>query len=247
MGLAEFIASYASGSFKAFAGEDDPVVDAVALNTIHGPKGLEWPVVFVPYLTDPRFPPQQKDSTTWLVTDHLFDRHRYDGSDADERRLFYTAITRTREWVVISRHSRINKAVSPSPYFLDLERRGLLQSKDSVRPAPIEVGSSVNDILTLSYSQISAFQECGLAFKLRGRLGFRVRLAANLGYGRAVHHVLRTVAERVRSGGSMPTDSEVDQIFASSFFLPTANKPGHIQMKAAARHLVAQYIKSSKT
>lgn len=245
-GLAEFIANFASGSYKDFAGEEDPVVDAVALNTIHGAKGLEWPIVFVPCMTDLRFPPQQKDSTTWLIADHLFDRDRYEGADADERRLFYTAITRARDWVGISRHSRINKGVAPSPFFVDLERRGLLQNKDSVRPSPVEVRSSVDDTLTLSYSQIAAFQDCGLAFRLRERLGFPVRFAAELGYGKAVHHVLRTVAERVRSGGSVPTDFEVDQILSSSFFLPTANKPGHKQMKAAARQLVTQYIKKRR-
>lgn len=245
-GLATFINHYASGSYRDFAGEEDPVVDAVALTTIHGAKGLEWPIVFVPCLTDRRFPPQKKASAPWLVDDSLFDQARYEGSQDDERRLFYTALTRARDWVGVSRHERINNKVKPSPFFLELEARGLAVDKDSVVPSPIEIRSASAETLNLTYSQIAAFQECGLSYRLRDRLGFPVRFAAELGYGKAVHHVLRTVAEQVRAGKPLPNKAEVDRILDESFFLPAANKAGHKQMKAAAKDLVNEYIKHRK-
>ena len=37
--------------------------------------------------------------------------------------------------------------------------------------------------------------ECGLAFRLPNLVGFKPRLAQELGYGKAVHHVMRAVAE----------------------------------------------------
>ena len=54
--------------------------------------------MFVPSLTRNRFP----SSRTWkprdcLVPRHLFSAARYEGSDADERRLFYVAMTRARD------------------------------------------------------------------------------------------------------------------------------------------------------
>jgi hypothetical protein len=39
----------------------------------------------------------------------LFSPERYEGSDADERRLFYVAMTRARDWLSLSRHERIAK------------------------------------------------------------------------------------------------------------------------------------------
>ena len=73
-------------------------------------------------------------------------------------------------------------------------------------------------------------------------LGFQPRLAPELGYGKAVHHVLRQVAERTKAGGTVPSPTDLAQILDESFFLPTANKPAHRQMKQAAERLIQRYI-----
>lgn len=57
--------------------------DAVTLSTIHQAKGLEWRVVFLPWLTDGMFPGSRS------LDDHQ--------ALAEERRLFYVAITRCRD------------------------------------------------------------------------------------------------------------------------------------------------------
>lgn len=57
-------------------------------------RGLEWPVVFLPSLKEGRFPPDKSGSLkNWLIPRTLFDAARYEGSDAEERRLFYVALT----------------------------------------------------------------------------------------------------------------------------------------------------------
>jgi DNA helicase-2/ATP-dependent DNA helicase PcrA len=53
--------------------------------------------------------------------------------------------------------------------------------------------------------------------------------------------VLRTVAEHTRTAGEIPDPAQVDRILDTSFFLPTANKPAHRQLKDAARRLVTAY------
>ena len=65
-----------------------------------------------------------------------------------------------------------------------------------------------------------------------------------MGYGKAVHHVLRTVADQTKTTGEVPTSAEVEHILDASFFLPTANKPAHRQLKDAARRLVHEYTNS---
>src|SRR5207253_342369 len=85
---------------------------------------------------------------------------------------------------------------------------------------------------------------CALAYRLRNLIGFQPRLAPELGYGKAVHHVLRAIATRTQETGNVPTEPEIDGILNSSFFLATANKPAHRQLKAAARRLVTEYATS---
>jgi DNA helicase II / ATP-dependent DNA helicase PcrA len=65
---------------------DENSADAVRLSTIHQAKGLEWPVVFVLWLAEGLFPSSRS----------LADTHN-NGSDCEERRLFYVAITRAKD------------------------------------------------------------------------------------------------------------------------------------------------------
>lgn len=55
----------------------------VRLSTIHQAKGLEWPVVFVLWLVDGRFPSGKSLDDS--------------GGEAEERRLFYVAVTRAKD------------------------------------------------------------------------------------------------------------------------------------------------------
>jgi DNA helicase-2/ATP-dependent DNA helicase PcrA len=80
-----------------------------------------------------------------------------------------------------------------------------------------------------------------MAYRLRNLLGFQPRLAPALGYGKAVHHVLRTVAEHTRATGEVPTGPQIEAMLQANFFLPTANKPAYRQLKDAARRLVVEY------
>ncbi len=111
-----------------------------------------------------------------------------------------------------------------------------------MRPPAIEsTDATADDPISLTYSELASFIECGMAFRLRDLIGFQPRLAPELGYGKAVHQVLRAVAEATKAAGRVPSAAEIDAILDHSFFLPTANKPAHRQLKDAARRLLATY------
>lgn len=79
--LALLLVNYAIGNYDDFDGEEDLAADAVALGTVHGAKGLEWPVVFLPSLTDGRFPSSRTgQAQTWLLPRAMFDAARYEGT-----------------------------------------------------------------------------------------------------------------------------------------------------------------------
>ena len=238
------IINYARGAYEGFDGEADFVLNAVDLTTIHRAKGLEWPVVFVPSLTAKRFPTTRTGQPqSWLVPRTAFAASRYEGSDADERRLFYVALTRARDWLSISRHERVTKqAVGASPYYRELE--GLeVKPEDIVAPKIESRDGGDEEVIKVTYSELASFIECGMAFRLRNRIGFQPRLAPELGYGKAVHHVMRTVAELTKATGRVPTPAQIDALLDSSFFLPTASKPAHRQLKDAARRLITTYTR----
>lgn len=240
--LALHIINYARGAYEGFDGEADFELDAVDLTTIHRAKGLEWPVVFVPSVTANRFPTTRTGQVQdWLVPRDRFNAERYEGSDGDERRLFYVAMTRARDWLSVSRHKRVTKnAVGPSPYYSELA--DLESTPEGIRLPPIEsLDESADDPIALSFSELAMFIDCGLAFRLRELIGFEPRIAPELGYGKAVHHVMRTVAEATRATGTVPSPDEIDRLLDQSFFLPSANKPAHRELKRAARRLVTTY------
>ena len=61
--LALIMVNYSIGGYDGFDGEEDIEADSVALGTVHGAKGLEWPVVFLPSLTEGRFPSSRTGGT----------------------------------------------------------------------------------------------------------------------------------------------------------------------------------------
>jgi DNA helicase-2/ATP-dependent DNA helicase PcrA len=117
-----------------------------------------------------------------------------------------------------------------------------------VKPENIDLPDSeaddrdTGDPISITYSELAAFIDCGLAFRLRNLLGFQPRLAPELGYGKAVHHVMRAVAEATKASGQVPTPAQIAELLNASFFLPSASKPAHRLLKDAARRLVTTYI-----
>jgi superfamily I DNA/RNA helicase len=96
----------------------DPRADRVSLLTMHAAKGLEFPVVFVVGLEDGLMP------FSWGASGAEDTPH--EGSpDAEERRLFYVAMTRAKDRLFLSRALQRSwrgqlRALPPSPYLGDI-------------------------------------------------------------------------------------------------------------------------------
>jgi DNA helicase-2/ATP-dependent DNA helicase PcrA len=243
MGLAIYVQNWAQGAYEGFESEDVVEIDAVDLTTIHQSKGLEWPIVFVPALTSRRFPTSKTGTPgDWRVPTNLFEPARYEGSVNDERRLFYVAMTRARDFLSLSTFERISNRQSPSPLLIEAVGETIPTLAELPLPTPAEESGSEDNVLEITFSDLAAYRSCGFQYRMRTLIGFQPPLVPELGYGKAVHHVLREVAEHVHRYGTVPTPKQVDRLFDDDFYLPAANKPGHRQMKEAARGLVDHYL-----
>lgn len=244
--LATYVQNWAHGAYEGYDGGDRFQTDAVELTTVHTAKGLEWPVVFVASLSANRFPSSQTGSRRqWFVSTDLFDRERYEGTKNDERRLFYVAITRARNWLSLSTHDAVTmRSVAPSPFLCEVAKAWPSKGKKHLPRVTRKQETGSGEIVSLSFSELSSFAACGHAYRLRTDLGFQAPLAQELGYGKAVHHILRNVADYSRDTGQLPKRDRLNRFFEEDFYLPAATKPAHKQMKAAARKLVADFVDS---
>ncbi len=245
--LARYLLYYAFDAYEEFDGEPAADLDAVTITTIHQAKGLEWPVVFLPALVKGRFPSGRTgNAQEWLLPEAVFPprkRARYEGSDAEERRLFYVALTRARECVYLSCFERKTRAFRPSPYLLEVAGKKL--PKPSRLPLPTPAAEATGPelpALEISFSELARYEECGFRYRLSSVLGFEQELALELGYGKAIHHVLRLLSEAARETGRLPSTAEVDRLLDEEFFLPFANRPAFDQMRRAARRIVDRYL-----
>jgi DNA helicase-2/ATP-dependent DNA helicase PcrA len=245
--LFNYIQFYALDSYDDFGGEDSFEVDAVDILTIHRAKGLEWPVVFVPALVEGRFPSKYAgEEQDWLLSAKAFPetkRRRYAGSEADERRLFYVAMTRARDVVYLSRFRKKKNTFRASPFLVEVaggEPKAL--SKLPLPPDFVPAQQSSLDKPTLSFSELAAYEECPLSYRLSSRLGFQPQLVAELGYGKAVHHILRRLADHVREEGKLPTAVALKRLFDAEFYLPFAHKPAYEKLREAADRLIGRYL-----
>lgn len=238
--FAILVVNYANGNYDDFDGEEDLLADGVALGTVHGAKGLEWPVVFLPSLTKRRFPSSRSGSARdWMLPRDMFDAPRYEGSDAEERRLFYVAMTRARDWLSLSSHTRVGKQTAhPSPYLLEANELAISAGLPTdAEPRHIDLPD-----LAVTYSELDAYMDCPRSYLLRNELGFMPPVKSELGYGNAVHHVMRVIAEHARATGKLPTPKAVNDLLATDFFLPFANKAAHQVMRENARKLIFKYV-----
>ena len=118
-------------STSAPAGPPRVDEDHLVVSTVHSAKGLEWSVVHLPHLVDGAFP----SDMALRGPDGL----------AEEARLFYVAVTRARDEVVLycplrmphHRRARDDRhSLAPASRFLDALAPGLVAVEEAVPPRP---------------------------------------------------------------------------------------------------------------
>jgi DNA helicase-2/ATP-dependent DNA helicase PcrA len=106
-----------------------------------------------------------------------------------------------------------------------------------------EKHATTSDKPSFSFSEISLYEFCPYSFRLRNLLGFEPPLVKELGYGKALHHLLRRLADYVKKNGKAPGIYDLDKLFREEFYLAFASGPPLEKMRVAARKIVDQYLR----
>lgn len=226
--------------------------DAVTIATVHQAKGMQWPAVFVPALRKNRFPGRRQGG---LNVFHVIpqaavpDADRYRGTEADEIRLFYVAVTRAQKYLVLSFSPGDSQMYRARSSFFDFATRNpyLLTAE-----APLPSGRSeprarheIPDV-NLSFSDLKYFFECPYQFKLRFLYGFNPPIHEALGYGKSVHDVMAEIHKRAITG-DIVSDFEAEELVDRHLNAPFAYPQLREQLRKAAIKAVTRYLDENRT
>ncbi|MFC1505465.1 ATP-dependent helicase [Thermoproteota archaeon] len=244
-GLCWFMNTHAIRAYEEQPSDDIRVINAVQIMTIHQAKGLEWPIVFLFSSINKRFPPSLVGrQQNWCgVPRELFNAARYEGDIEDERRLFYVAITRARDALIVSYFNRLNRPTRRSRFIENMKIPIATYLRDGAQlPAlKIETSSFSDEMQTFSAGEIIDYVICPYMYLFRKLLGFQSELNERIGYGHGLHYCLRRASERIKSGEENDPLDAIKISVDEDFDLPYAGGKMFDRLKNAAKKQLVQF------
>jgi DNA helicase-2/ATP-dependent DNA helicase PcrA len=213
----------------------DPDADAVAVMTVHKAKGLEFPFVYLPGLVSGRFPAVGRKEPLPLAVE-LVDETLPEGDYQlqEERRLFYVAMTRARDELVLSHAADYGgqRSRRVSPFVLEaldlpvaagpagagaktasaLER---IAAQERAVPPPATASRRDDEPLTLSFYAIDDYLTCPLKYKYAHVLRVPLSPHHSIIYGAALHAAVSEFHKRHARREVMSLDALVDVFIAA--------------------------------
>jgi len=209
--------------------------NAVIVTTVHQAKGLEWPVVILPSVINGRFPVRSRKHET-SFSDSIAER--YGTSETDERRLFYVAMTRAMEALIIlgfqQKKPNTSRFVQELLKTGDIRRTDLYGISGDVFPEPPQL-TFKEEVLSISLSDFLMFHECPFEYHLRRNSGIYPPIQDDLGFGRSLHEIIQ---RRSREPGDVTLSELVDRFthipFESRLRLEAHKKAIHRRVQSIA-------------
>ena len=233
-----FITTYAHDSYEEAQPDLDEENNAVQIITVHQAKGLEWPFVILSEMNKSVFPSSLvgRDGKWCGIPRNIFDSKRYEGTEDDERRLFYVAITRPRNVLAITSISG-----KMSSFLNDLNAKYF--GGCDLKSVKFDNKSEEEDtVFEFSPSDIIWYNRCPYMYRLRKDWGFQPGLKEEIGFGNAMHSVLRSAVRLVKDGEIDPI-SAVKESSDRNFHLPFAGSSTHHRLKKKSEDILDNFIR----
>jgi len=243
--VAEYLESLLEEGDDPATEQAGPDEDAVTVSTVHQAKGLEWPVVYLPGLEEESFPQKVKAEGLHLPRTLLpLPPDKRIAHRAEERRLFYVAMTRAKRSLVLS-HSMDHggsKAWKRSSFLAEaLElppepkapgrlspRQRLDAYADHPHPLhkPMQAKLAADGSLRLTYYPTDDYLTCPFKYKIAHVLGLKPPPDQSLAYGNAFHTAIQAY-HRARMDGQDFAFPELEAAFKAAWSSVGFASPKH--------------------
>lgn len=196
----------------------------VNLLTAHGSKGLEFEYVFVAGCNASSWEKKRKPGGGYTLPDTMFDIAASSAAtDFEElRRLFYVALTRAEQHLILSycRFKNDGKELEPSMFIAELQEQGTLQSTpvtvgadvqlqfqalvfDKIQAPEIEkieddFVSNTLDKFVMNVTALNNYLKCPLEFYFKNLVRIPSPKNEATEFGSAVHHALQRLFEKMQ-------------------------------------------------
>ncbi len=211
-------------------------LNAVNIMTVHGSKGLEFPVVFLVNLVAQRFPSSNRSDAIPVPEELIKETMPYEVSDSElnlqeERRLFYVGATRAEEKLFLSAayfYGDGKRKKKPSIFLNEILQRDVDEEFSKVRVDNLteeelkmtiiendDFESIMGDPKNLdlarrfSYSQLKTYETCPRQYEYAYVLRVPQKPNSALSFGTTVHNTLRdfyTLLKQAQGGLEGITD-----------------------------------------
>ncbi len=185
--------------------------DMVRVMTVHASKGLEFDTVYLVSLVDQRFPTRRRSDAIPLPDGLIQERlQEGDAHLEEERRLFYVAMTRAKERLVLTGAKSYGgtRDKKPSVFFTEagLEvpeapYRGAIDMSNLEAPGNAEhMEEGLQEHFALkrrfSFTQLVAYKKCPMQYKFAHIYKIPVLGSYQKSFGQSVHLALQLILSR---------------------------------------------------
>lgn len=219
LGFLEYVRELAASNKGNSALYEPAVQNAVQVMTVHKSKGLEFPVVYVPHLAKGQFPVRNPGGGKVPLPPDLPHHSELEDRDEEDRCLFYVALTRAEDELVLSRAEVYGRRAGALPLIdrLVREANGRVMvderkwepktSEDSAELPAGEFSGKSNGRRTkavYSFRDLDRYARCSLQFRYAEILGLPERRNAYQDFHNSVYRVLNEMDVEAKSTGKNP-------------------------------------------
>ncbi len=171
---------------------------SVKIMTIHQAKGLEFPVVVICSVANGRFPHHGRNQRIFIpIPENL--KLSKNGDGDEERRLFYVAMTRAQDILIISTTPRIrSRKVGHSPFIKELVRECELEWGCRRVEKCVERSLREDEIMTVDFSSLYTYKECPFRYMMIYHYGFVYPETQMQLYGKILHNCLEMLHRKMK-------------------------------------------------
>ena len=263
----DMIPVYRLLTFKTFLLQDAPeiypegwlspnfkAVKCLRIMTFHQSKGLEYPVVFMPFLTKHSIFPQRNPGGTnaWGIINDMSIKRQYEDNDESIRRVFYVGMTRSEKFLFLTRSNHLpigGKRAYRDPAFPFVEAKNspfketrLFLDKEYEKSDKEKF--STDEVITLNFSLLKDLFDCPYKFKMTNVYGFCSPLNIRMGYGRSIHNMLDYIHRNYKQI-DLSDPQVVSSIVGKYLHLPYGSPKLYEAMTEKATKNLTSYIRNN--